>query len=662
MSVLLQPSGLADPGVKETLRASEERFRLLVETIQDYAIFILDDRGHVATWNPGAERINGYEAREIVGRHFSTFYPPEDVAAGKCDRELEQATALGRVEDEGWRVRKDGTLFWASVVMTALRDRDGALIGFAKITRDLTERRHAEEALRRSEERFRLLVESVKDYAIFMLDPQGVVTTWNRGAQELKGYTAEEILGHHFSRFYRQEDVRAGKCAWMLEVAARDGRVEDEGWRVRKDGSLFWASVIITALRGPHGELVGFAKVTRDLTERRRAEEERLRLVQAQEANRMKDEFLATISHELRTPLNAILGWSSLLCDSVSDPEIAKAFDTIRRNAQAQARIVEDVLDVSRIITGKMRIETRPLSFAAIVDQAIEVVRPAADAKGIELVVQGGGRPLMLLGDPARLQQVVWNLLSNAVKFTEKGGHVRVEIEQAGASIHLAVHDDGRGIDPAMISHVFERFWQADSSITRRFGGLGLGLSIVRHIVELHGGTVSARSAGHGRGSSFFVTLPVRAVASAPEHDAERPPEAAAREPTQAQLDGLRVLVVDDEPDARELVSAVLRPRGAEVHVASSASEALSAIAAVRPDVIVSDVGMADLDGYAFMRSVRAMARDDGGATPAIALTAYTSGASQRLAFEAGYDEHLGKPVHPEDLVRLVRKLGRGQV
>ncbi|KYF53053.1 hypothetical protein BE04_23375, partial [Sorangium cellulosum] len=468
---------MADPGVKESLRASEERFRLLVETIQDYAIFILDDRGHVATWNPGAERINGYEPREIIGRHFSTFYPPEDVAAGKCDRELEQATALGRVEDEGWRVRKDGALFWASVVMTALRDRDGTLIGFAKITRDLTERRQSEEALRRSEERFRLLVESVKDYAIFMLDPQGVVTTWNRGAQELKGYTTEEILGRHFSRFYREEDVRAGKCAWMLEAAAREGRVEDEGWRVRKDGALFWASVVITALRGTGGELVGFAKVTRDLTERRRAEEERLRLAQAQEANRMKDEFLATISHELRTPLNAILGWSSLLCDSVSDPEIANAFDTIRRNAQAQARIVEDVLDVSRIITGKMRIETRPLSFAAIVDQAIEVVRPAADAKGIELVVQGGGRRLMLLGDPARLQQVVWNLLSNAVKFTEKGGHVRVELEQAGTSIHLAVHDDGRGIDPAMLSHVFERFWQADSSITRRFGGLGLGLS-----------------------------------------------------------------------------------------------------------------------------------------------------------------------------------------
>ncbi|XXX80720.1 PAS domain S-box protein [Sorangium sp. So ce134] len=662
MPVLLQQSASSEPGVKESLRASEERFRLLVETIQDYAIFILDDRGHVATWNPGAERIKGYEAREIIGRHFSTFYPPEDVAAGKCERELEQATALGRVEDEGWRVRKDGTLFWASVVITALRDHDGTLIGFAKITRDLTERRQAEEALRRSEERFRLLVESVKDYAIFMLDPRGVVTTWNRGAQELKGYTADEILGQHFSRFYPEEDVRAGKCESKLAIAAREGRVEDEGWRVRKDGTLFWASVVITALRGVQGELVGFAKVTRDLTERRRAEEERIRLAQAQESNRMKDEFLATISHELRTPLNAILGWSSLLCDSVSDPEIARAFETIRRNAQAQARIVEDVLDVSRIITGKMRIEIKPTSLSAIVADALEIVRPAADAKGIELVVQGAERPLMLLGDPARLQQVAWNLLSNAVKFTEGGGHVRVELEQAGTSVRLAVHDDGRGIDPAMLSHVFERFWQADGSITRRFGGLGLGLSIVRHIVELHGGTVSVRSAGLGLGSSFFVALPVRAVVPLPDHEADRPPGAAARDRTQARLDGLRVLVVDDEPDARELVSAVLRQRGAEVRVASSASEGLGAIAAARPHVIVSDLGMADQDGYAFMRSVRARAPDDGGGTPAIALTAYTSGANQRLAFEAGYDEHLGKPVHPEDLVRLVRKLGQGKV
>ncbi|WP_438007472.1 PAS domain S-box protein [Sorangium sp. So ce321] len=658
MSVSLQRHAPGEPGVKESLRASEERFRLLVETIQDYAIFILDAGGHVATWNVGAERIKGYKAEEIIGRHFSTFYPPEDVAAGKCDREIEEAIRFGRVADEGWRVRKDGSLFWASVVITALRDREGTLLGFAKVTRDLTERRHAEEALRRSEERFRLLVASVKDYAIFMLDPRGVITTWNRGAQELKGYSAEEILGQHFSRFYPEHDVHAGKCEWELAIAARDGRVTDEGWRIRKDGTRFWAYVVITALRGPGGELVGFAKVTRDLTERRQAEEERIRLAQAQEANRMKDEFLATISHELRTPLNAILGWSSVLCDSVTDPEIAKAFETIRRNAQAQARIVEDVLDVSRIVTGKMHIETRPTNFAAIVDDALEVVRPAADAKGIELSVQGAEGPLSLVGDPARLQQVVWNLLSNAVKFTERGGHVRVNLEQAGASIHLAVHDDGRGIDPAVISHVFERFWQADSSITRRFGGLGLGLSIVRHIVELHGGTVSAHSAGLDQGTSFFVTLPVRSVMPLPEQEPDRRRAAAPRERTRARLDGLRVLVVDDEPDARELISAVLSERGAEVRVASSALEARGALAAVRPHVIVSDIGMADEDGYAFIRGVRAMARDGGGATPAVALTAYTSDTNERLALEAGYDEHLAKPVNPEDLVRVVRKLG----
>ncbi len=256
----------------------DARFRLLVEQITDYAIFLLDPSGHVMTWNAGAERFKGYTADEIVGKHFSTFYRPED--RWKCAPELDVARSEGRVEDESWRVRKDGALFWANVVITCLRDDSGEIVGFAKVTRDLTERRASEETLRRSEERFRLLVETVKDYAIFMLDPQGRVATWNVGAQRIKGYDASEIVGQHFSRFYPEEDVRGGKCELELEGAARDGRFEDEGWRIRKDGSRFWANVVITALRERNGELVGFAKVTRDLTERRAAEQERLRLGQ----------------------------------------------------------------------------------------------------------------------------------------------------------------------------------------------------------------------------------------------------------------------------------------------------------------------------------------------------------------------------------------------
>jgi PAS domain S-box-containing protein len=273
----------------------ESRFRLLVQSVQDYGIFMLDPGGRVASWNAGAERINGYAAEDIIGRHFSVFYPPEDVAAGKPGRELEVAVEQGRLEDEGWRVRKDGTRFWANVVITALFDEEGRLQGFGKVTRDVTERRAAELALRESEERFRLLVQNVQDYGIFMLDPEGRISSWNAGAERIKGYAAEEIIGKHFSVFYPAEDVAAGKPAWELEVAVEEGRLEDEGWRIRKDGTRFWANVVITALFDEHGQLQGFGKVTRDMTERRNAEQalrERRRLVghlvEAQEVERRR--------------------------------------------------------------------------------------------------------------------------------------------------------------------------------------------------------------------------------------------------------------------------------------------------------------------------------------------------------------------------------------
>ena len=282
-------------------------YRRLIEAVQDYAIFALDSTGHVVTWNTGAQRLKGYRADEIIGRHFSTFYPPEDVANGKPAWELEEATAKGRVEDEGWRVRKDGSRFWANVVITALHDDNGELIGFGKVTRDLTARRLAEEALRESEERFRLLVQSVKDYAIFMLDPNGNIATWNDGAQRLKGYRAEEIIGKHFSTFYIPEDIASKKPARELEIATRTGKYEEEGWRVRKDGTWFWANVVITAVRGKRGELLGFAKVTRDLTERRAAEQRALddaRHLAAEEAERhafaLREEELRRINNELQ--------------------------------------------------------------------------------------------------------------------------------------------------------------------------------------------------------------------------------------------------------------------------------------------------------------------------------------------------------------------------
>ena len=1127
-----------------------EHFRSLVEQVTEYAIFMLDPDGHVATWNPGAQRIKGYTPDEIIGSHFSRFYRPEDV--WKCEYELEVARREGRVEDEGWRVRKDGSLFWANVVITCLHDDQGHIIGYGKVTRDLTDRRRQEQQLLETEQRFRLLVESVRDYAIFMLDERGYVSTWNVGAERIKGYHSQEIIGQHFSRFYPEDDVRAGKCDMELEIAAAEGRFEDEGWRVRKDGSRFWANVVITALfSSATGKHVGFAKVTRDLTERRAAEEQRLRLgklaeeriaalaelsealasasttnevaqavidkgmriahadtctlyllddttrtldliaergcnpdviaqvkhitadsnnptyaigtgtapsawiesyeeylryfpalarqsfpgerarafacvpliaesrilgmigiglrqerpfpsderefiesgarqcaqalararrldserraaaevarlqaslattlrsigdaviatdgvgaitlmntvaesltgyhedaargrfigevfrivnehtrepvpnpvdkviasgaivglanhtlliardgreipiddsaapirahgsatiegvvlvfrdisdrkreeqwrayvseassvlaesldyvanlarvvqlavprladlcaidiviegemrrlavahnapakaaileelhakyppdreaahgvarvlktgraalyselpdqllvdscvdaehlrlvralgmhsvlvvplvtghrtigaltfayaesdlayseddlhiagdlarrcansvenarlyaleqssrKQADIANRAKDEFLAIVSHELRTPLNAIMGWAKLLSEpDFEEHRRARAVQTIERNAVAMAQLIEDLLDMSRMISGKMRLEIQSVNVTQIVEAAFDTIRPAAAAKSVELVSVLDPTVPAITGDPTRLQQVVWNLLSNAIKFTPKGGRVRIVTDIVNSSIEITVSDTGRGIDPTFLPYVFDAFRQEDASASRARGGLGLGLAITKQLVELHGGSIHASSAGEGKGAVFTVLLPVSAVASTADarHAAAAKLRAATYE--RAELRGLRVLVVDDEEDARMLIAAVLENCGCRLITAASASQALELIAIEAPDMLVSDIGMPNQDGYALIRKVRALPRDKGGAMPAAALTAYTRAEDRRRMLQAGYSMHIGKPVDPAELVDAAAALAR---
>jgi PAS domain S-box-containing protein len=1159
---------------QQTVPSWSDAYRIVVESVDDYAIFVIDLDGRVASWNAGAERIKGYEAAEIVGRHFSMFYRREDVDDGKPARELKLAAETGRVEDEGWRVRKDGTLFWANVAITALRDANGSLQGFAKLTRDLTWRRTAEEQLHRSEQRFHYLVDAVTDYAIFMLDPTGHVETWNVGARRTKGYEPAEIIGQHFSVFYTPEDRAAGRPELILEAVRRDGRYEDEGWRVRKDGSRFWANVVVTALRDDTGELIGFAKITRDLTERRAAEEtarelireqtarttaeessgllreereryralsrrlevilegvgdgiivqdrsgslifantaaakvcgfptadallhaptaelfvrfdiadeqgvafhpsdlpgrkvlagasaaaallrvtdretgqqtwtqvrasavmgvddrpelavniwhdvtedrrreereiylarattalsssleyepmlatlaallvpgladwcsihlvdgddlepvavahadpervalareyhekypprpgqshglsnvvrtgnpelyseispellargardpehltllrsvgmkslmvvpigvrgrvtgtislvsaeggrrydaqdltlaeelgrragtcienarlyaaekrarshlelvaragealsrtldyeETLRTVvgmslpalgdfafldvvqgdevrrlaaahddeevdalvkqttwvrsgrtdknlcalesgetglhpdiddawmqdvainpehlallrrlqlssmvtvplrahgellgsltlcfaksgrhhteddarlaeelarrgsvaviqarlyeraqaaatRAEEASRVKDEFLATVSHELRTPLNAILGWASLIRDqSANASALAKGIDVIHRNAQAQAKIVDDILDVSRIITGKLRLELARADLVTIIHDAIEVVRPSTAAKGIAIELAPASADAVVVADPERLRQVVWNLLSNAVKFTDAGGRVTIDVAREGSNVLVSVTDTGRGIDPGFLPHVFDPFKQADGSTTRRVGGLGLGLASVRHIVELHGGDVRVHSAGIGTGATFTISLPVRAVAPA-LYPLQHPSSASAPiESTPRSLDGLRVVVVDDEPDARELLVVVLERAGATVSTAASAKEGFELLKELRPHVLVSDIGMPGEDGYGFMRRVRTLDPAMGGGIPSVALTAYTRAEDKTRALTEGFTTHIGKPVNADELLAVVANLAR---
>jgi len=664
------------PTNKDSFRQSEERFRLLVETVRDYAIFLLDPNGHVDSWNAGAERFKGYRANEIVGRHFSVFYPPEALARNLPQHELAEAKRLGSFEDEGWRIRKDGSRFWANVVITALRDTDGEFVGFAKITRDLTQRRQHEEDLRQSEERFRLLIEGVPDYAIFMLDVNGNVATWNVGAQRVKGYAADEIIGQHFSVFYPAEAIESGWPAHELEVAAQGGSFVDEGWRLRKDGTQFWANVTITALRDGTHRLIGFAKLTRDLTDRKRTEAleadslqrdqildaERSARMTAQRTARLKDEFLATLSHELRSPLSAILGWTQILLKhdaAIGTKDLRRAIEVIDRNARAQVQLIDDLLDLSRIMTGKLRLDLQQIGMLDVVRAAIESAEPAAQAKDIRLKsILDPAANATVSADAGRLQQVVWNLLTNAIKFTPKGGQVQVLLQRVNSHIELSVSDTGIGIPPNFLPHVFDRFSQRDSSITRSYGGLGLGLAISKQLVELHGGSIRVASQGEGKGATFFVHLPLSIVQLEDEHAERVHPTAhsGTDDLPLPKLNGVHVFVVDDEPDARDLLRRVLEQNEATVTVHDSAQSALNALKHTRPNVIVSDIGMPQMDGYQLMRALRA-AEPLGQRVPALALTAFARSEDRKRSLLAGYQAHIAKPFDVGELVLLVANL-----
>lgn len=520
-------------------------------------------------------------------------------------------------------------------------------------------------------ESYRLLVSEVRDYAIFMLDPKGFILSWNEGAKRLKGWAANEIIGKHFSSFYSEEDKRGRKPERELEIALKEGRVEDEGWRIRKDGTRFWANVVITALYDEDGVHRGFAKVTRDLTERKNGEESAraelkrmvdgrtLELAEANarlekanidlhEADRMKDQFLAIISHELRTPLTAIYGWVSMLQRGRTDEaKLAKALTVIERNVRAQTQLVDDLLSVSRIVTGKLRIVPAWTDPVALIEAAVDSVRPAAAAKSIELIVEpANAEPIF--ADAERMQQVIYNLLVNAIKFTPKGGEIRVAFGRIGSQFQISVSDTGEGIAPDVLPLIFNRFTQEDTSSTRRHAGMGLGLSIVRHIMEQHGGTAIAHSEGKGAGATFFVRLPIPAVRESETHPAGE---------TAVSLDHIRVLAVEDDPDTADMICAALEEYGAAVLGVNSGAEALEALKTFRPDVILSDIGMPEMDGFEFIRKVRSELGRDVAETPAIALSAFAGNDHRENAFRSGYQEHIPKPVAIPDLVAAISRI-----
>ena len=498
----MHPVSSALPPVQAVTDAD---FHRMVDAVRDYAIFMLDANGRIVSWNQGAELNKGYRAEEIIGRHFSVFYPQDRIDENWPEQELALAREHVRIEDEGWRIRKDGSRFWASVIITALYREDGSLRGYAKVTRDLTERRRHEELLRQSDERFRLMVESVRDYAIFMLDPAGNIATWNLGAQLNKGYTTEEILGQHFSVFYTPEDIARDWPARELELALRDGRFEDEGWRVRKDGSRFWANVVITALHDSDGGHRGFAKVTRDLTQQRRIDA-------LEDEGRQLTRFLAVLGHELRNPLSSIANVVSVMeLEESSNPRIARVRGILQRQVGHLKRLVDDLLDVGRIVSGKVRLERGPVKLQDVAAAAVEAVTPEIDRLRHTLRQDIATEPLWVSGDRVRLGQVLSNLLQNAAKFTPDGGQVRLILRRRDDDAELVVCDNGPGIPREKLRHVFKLFAQGEEDhASRQHGGLGIGLSLVYQMVQQHGGDVSAFSSGEpGKGAEFVVTLPL---------------------------------------------------------------------------------------------------------------------------------------------------------
>ncbi|MBD2470653.1 PAS domain-containing protein [Nostoc sp. FACHB-145] len=966
--------------LQESLQQSEESFRLLVESVQDYAIFMLNPDGYIVSWNIGAERIKGYHSEEIIGQHFSCFYPPEDIEQGKPQQELKVAQNCGRVEDEGWRLRKDGSRFWANVIITALRDNDGNLQGFAKVTRDMTERKMAEE-LRTSHFLVNSVLEGITD-AVFVKDIQSQYLLINSAGANFIGKPVAEIIGKDDTKLvapdsalkiiandrqilssgasltyeetvtadnitrtylttktpYRDED---GNTLGLLgisrdiseqQAALRERkRVEaekaeilarEQAARKQADESLALLDTLLNSApvglaffdrelrclrmneyiagingvsleqsigrrmkeylpefadqvealmcqvletgepiknleitgetkagdRGEQhalanyypvyakdGEILGIGIAVSDITEIKRTEKklrertaalsehtQRLQLLsettsellsseqplaliknlfakiqplgldvyfnylvdeekqmlrlasyggiseeqakriewlefsqgicgavtiqgsqisvanilqgtdpktdflrsigiqtfscqplrvqgqvkgtlsfgsrsrssltteeiawlqticdqiaiaihrselmaslqrqteQLQQANRMKDEFLAIVSHELRSPLNAILGWSTILRkNSINDATKATAVETIERNARLQTQLIEDLLDVSRIITGKLKLNMQSLQIAAIVQAAIESVRPAADAKQIQLQSLVDPTVGTVRGDSGRLQQVIWNLLSNAVKFTHTGGRIQVRLDRVNSNVQVTVSDTGIGIEPEFLPFVFERFRQADATTTRAYGGLGLGLAIVSHIVKLHSGTVCVESPGKEQGATFIVNLPsetpVLFSARVPDGGVSfNSSDTFASLPT---LVGLKVLVVDDEADTRDYQAMVLSANGAIVKAVASAAEALEVVRQWQPDVLLSDIGMPLEDGYSLIRKIRDLPPHSGGQIPAAALTAYAKDEERQQALSSGFQRHLSKPVEPSELVKVVASL-----
>lgn len=660
-------------------KQAEENSRQLAKQLQEQAntleailsasvdhIYIFDREGRYKYVSAGGAKVIGFNPSDLVGKTWRDVGLPEETIE-RFETHKKDVIAAGEpVRNDNEFLSFSGVKYY-EYIMSPLYNRDKSIEGVVVVSRDATERKQAEKALRESEERFRKLSEKVRVIP-WESDPMsGRFSYVGPQSVDLLGYPLEDWYADNFWEDRIHPEDREWVVQFCKDSSAHLDNYEFEYRMLKADGQTLWLYDLVNVVRDEDGPklLRGFMI---DITERKRAESEREQLLareqaaraEAEAANRMKDEFLATLSHELRTPLNAMLGWTQLLRTRKFDETTSqRALETIDRNTKSLAQLIEDVLDVSRIITGKLRLNVRPVALVSVIEAAIETVAPASEAKNIQIEPILDHSAGSVLGDSNRLQQVVWNLLSNAVKFTPKGGRVAIILERSNSQIQIKVSDTGQGISPDFLPYVFERFRQADGATTRSHGGLGLGLAIVRHLVELHGGRVRAESEGEGKGATFIVTLPLMAVRppSIEPHQAQPTVEDGAPEIAPPSLDGLRVLVVDDEPDARELIATMLAQYGADVTAVDSARAALEALQQLNPNVLVSDIGMPQEDGYSLIRKVRMLDAAQGGRVPAVALTAYARAEDRTQALLSGFQLHVPKPVNPAELAAVVANL-----
>ena len=649
-------------GAEEALVQQRELLQVTLSSIGD-AVIATDNAGKITFLNSVAQTLTGWRDEAIGLPVVEVFQIRNEQTRAEVEnpalKAMKERVIVG-LANHTVLITKEGNELPVDDSGAPITDAQGNIWGAVLIFRDVTERRKAD----RAQALLAGIVQSSDD-AIISKSLDGTIRSWNDSAEEMFGYSEDEVIGKSIMIIVPPD--RSGEEKSILETLARGDRIEHfETERVTKSGKRIPISLSVSPIKNRVGEIIGASKIARDITQRKFIEQERERLLareqrlrtEAQAASKLKDEFLATVSHELRTPLNAILGWATIFRQrEITGETLNQGMASIERNARFQAQLVEDLLDVSRIISGKMQLDIKQIDITPIIKSVLDSLRPAAEAKqiGLEMIVDPTADRLR--ADEARLQQIIWNLLSNSVKFTEKGGVIQIRIRRSDSATEIVVSDNGLGISSDFLPYVFDRFQQADSSITRKHGGLGLGLAISRHLVELHGGTITVESDGPGKGSSFTVRLPLAAVSLAEppinEHQQQQEPPAISGG-KQPDLSKFKVLAIDDAADAREMLRVVLEQFGASVMTAASAKEGLVALSDWRPDVVVCDIGMPEQDGYVFIREVRNLSPERGRNTPAIALTGYVSIEDRMRALGAGYQMFAPKPVEATELASLI--------